>query len=199
QAERLSREKDEMVAMVSHDLKTPLHVLALSFDFFQRHHPSKDAAVQRMMERALRAVKMMEGLVVNILDVVKLEAGTLDLNVRPVNAIDLVTEATELSMPVAQEKQVRLVMNVLADPGLNGKDCMVCAEPLRLNQVLGNLIGNALKFTPAGGSITVSLQPREKDVLFSVADTGEGMSAESLRHIFKRFWQVEETRGQGSG
>ena len=195
QAERLGREKDEMVAMVSHDLKTPLSVLTLSFDFFQRNHPAGDSTVQRMMERAWRAIRMMESLVVNILDVVKIEAGTMDLRLKPVNALDLVNEATELSLPLAQEKKLQLLTDLPSD----GAPYPVCCERLRISQVLSNLIGNALKFTPAGGRITVAIEPRNEEVRFSVADTGEGIPQENLEKIFARFWQAEDTRRLGSG
>lgn len=194
-AERLSREKDEMVAMVSHDLKTPLNVVSLSFDYIQRYHPNPEAAMQRMVERGVRASKMMENLVTNILDVAKIEAGTLDVNPKSENALDLIRESVELSMAMAQQKGVDLKVDAPAEK----HPCYVLCEQFRINQVLSNLIGNALKFTPSGGKVTVSGRTSETELLFSVADTGEGIHAENLEKIFDRFWQVPDIRRGGTG
>lgn len=194
-AERLSREKDEMVAMVSHDLKTPLNVIALSFDYLQRNHPAAEASVQRMLERGVRASKMMEKLIVNILDVAKLEAGTLDVKLRPENALGLIREAVDLSMAVAQQKGVSL--QVAMPPEKDA--CFALCEQFRIHQVLSNLIGNALKFTPPGGTVTVSMRRQETELEFRVDDTGEGIHADNLEKIFDRFWQVADIGRAGTG
>jgi chemotaxis family two-component system sensor kinase Cph1 len=194
-AERLSREKDEMVTMVSHDLKTPMNVISLSFDFIQRYHPSEAAPVQRMVERGVRAVKMMENLVTNILDVAKIEAGTLDLVLKPENAIELIKESVEMSAPVAQQKGVQLVTVLEPDDGTYKAYC----ERFRINQVLGNLIGNALKFTPEGGKVNVSVDKGETELQFRVSDTGVGIHPDHLERIFDRYWQAEDTKRLGTG
>ena len=193
-AERLSREKDEMVAMVSHDLKTPLNVASLSFDYLQRYHPGKEPAAQRMMERGSRAIELMESLVTNILDVAKLEAGTLDLVLQPENAADLILDVVDMSLPIAQEKGITLSTQI-PDVG----PLQVRCERFRVGQILGNLVGNALKFTPRGGQVSVSVEKQRNHLLFSVCDTGEGISSDQLEKIFERYWQVGDNKRLGTG
>lgn len=192
-AEQLSREKDEMVMMVSHDLKTPLSVITMSFEFLRRFHPSTDTSVQRMVDRGERAACMMDKLIANILDVAKIEAGTLDVDLRPENAEDLVREAVNVSSMVASQKGIQLVA---AQP--SESYTVLCARH-RIFQVLSNLVSNALKFTPQGGKVIVSLQAQQSEVVFSVADTGEGIPKQNIDRIFERFWQAEDTRRQGTG
>lgn len=151
--------------------------------------------MQRMVERGVRASKMMENLIINILDVAKIEAGTLDVNLKPANALDLMRESVEMSMAMAQQKGVDLKFDAPADR----RPCYALCEQFRISQVLSNLIGNALKFTPPGGKVTVSVQTGETELQFSVADTGEGIHAENLERIFDRFWQVPDIRRGGTG
>ena len=192
-AERLSREKDEMVAMVSHDLRTPLNVVSLSLDYLQRYHLTSEPAIQGMMERGKRAAKLMESLVTNVLDAAKIEAGTLDMDVKPVKAADLVRDVMDMTVPVAQEKGVQLS----ALP--HNPAWTVCCERFRIGQVLSNLVGNALKFTPHGGTVTVAVESRDQELLFSVRDTGEGIPAAHQGKIFEPYWQADDTRRLGSG
>jgi chemotaxis family two-component system sensor kinase Cph1 len=192
-AEQLSREKDEMVMMVSHDLKTPLNVIAMSYEFIRRFHPGKEPSVQRMVERGERAMHMMNKLITNILDVAKIEAGTLDLDLKSESAVSLSQEAVESCHPLAAEKAIELVA---IDPPEN---CRVVCERYRILQVLNNLVSNAVKFTPRGGRVTISVHPRNSEVMFKVSDTGEGIPSENLQSIFERFWQAEEARHRGTG
>lgn len=192
-AERLSREKDEMVMMVSHDLKTPLNVIAMSYEFIRRFHPGKEPSVQRMVERGERAMHMMNKLITNILDVAKIEAGTLDVELKPESAISLSQEAVEGNYSLAGEKSIELAVAV------PDESCSVLCERYRILQVLNNLVSNAIKFTPRGGKVTISVQPEETEVLFKVSDTGEGIPTENLESIFERFWQAEEAKHRGTG
>ena len=192
-AEQLSREKDEMVMMVSHDLKTPLNVIAMSYEFIRRFHPGKDPSVQRMVERGERAMHMMNKLVTNILDVAKIEAGTLDLDLKPESAESLSQEAVESCYSIATEKSIELTA---LEPLENSR--VVC-ERYRILQVLNNLVSNAVKFTPHGGKVTISVHPHDCEVLFKVSDTGEGIPPENLESIFERFWQAEEAKHRGTG
>jgi chemotaxis family two-component system sensor kinase Cph1 len=194
-AERLSREKDEMVTMVSHDLKTPLNVISLSFDFIQRYHPSDAAPVQRMMERGTRAAKSIGSLVTNILEVAKIEAGTLDIALKSESAVELIRDAVEMSAPIAHQNGVQLLTVLEPDDGT----CKAYCERFKISQVLGNLIGNAVKFTSAGGKVSVSVEKKETELLFRVSDTGVGIHPDYLERIFDRYWQVEDTKRLGTG
>ncbi|HYD93853.1 MAG TPA: ATP-binding protein [Noviherbaspirillum sp.] len=192
-AEQLSREKDEMVMMVSHDLKTPLSAVSMSIEFLRRFHPSTDKAVQRMVERGERATKMMDKLIANILDVAKIEAGTLDVDLKPEHAEDLIREVVNVSAPVANEKGVQLAAAPANAP------CQVLCARHRIFQVLNNLVGNALKFTPPGGKVNVAVHAQQSEIVFSVADTGEGIPPQHIEKIFERYWQADDTRRQGTG
>jgi light-regulated signal transduction histidine kinase (bacteriophytochrome) len=193
-AERVSREKDEMVMMVSHDLRTPLTVAAMSFEFLHRAGLSNEPAVQRMVERGMRATNTMEKLISNILDVAKIEAGTMVLKLKAEYATDLVNQVLDDLRPVAEQKGVRLQARLEDAQGYK-----VFCERARIYQVLTNLVNNAVKFTKPGGGITLSLEADEDAVVFGVADTGEGIPAENLPKIFDRFWQAEETNRLGTG
>jgi chemotaxis family two-component system sensor kinase Cph1 len=192
-AERLSREKDEMVMMVSHDLKTPLSVISLSYEFIKRFHAVQEPSVRRMIERGLRATNLMSKLIINILDVAKIEAGTMDLELKPESARCLVREAVEASIGVAVEKGVEL--QVYAPPD----ECRVICERYRILQVLNNLVSNAIKFTPRGGRIAVSVHPQDAEVLFRISDTGAGIPLQNLQNVFERYWQAEEAKNHGTG
>ncbi|MVW77771.1 ATP-binding protein [Bordetella sp. 02P26C-1] len=192
-AERLSREKDEMVMMVSHDLKTPLSVISLSYEFIKRFHSGQEPSVQRMIERGLRATNLMTKLITNILDVAKIEAGTMDLELKPESTRCLISEAVESCHAIAAEKGVNLQIHAPVE------ESQVICERYRILQVLNNLVSNAVKFTPRGGSIAVSAQSQGAEVLFRVADTGSGIPAENLESIFERYWQAEEAKNHGTG
>lgn len=200
-AEQLSREKDEMVMMVSHDLRTPLNVIAMSFEFLRRFHPAIDITAGRMVERGERAAGMMEKLIANFLDVAKIEAGKLDVDLKPDNAVDLIKEAVQVSSMAASKKGIELVAAQPAESNAVSHTfpyTVLCARH-RIFQVLDNLIGNALKFTPPGGKIVVAVDARPDEIVFSVADTGEGIPPQHIEKIFERFWQVDETRRRGTG
>jgi signal transduction histidine kinase len=129
----------------------------------------------------------------DLLDVARLDAGQLSVDLARVPAQALVADAVEAQRPLAESLSVELRLEaevVFVD---------VWADRDRLQQVFENLIGNALKFTRAGGRITVSAAPRENEVMFSVSDTGRGISRESLPHVFDRFWQVQKTGRRGAG
>ncbi|MFC7515420.1 ATP-binding protein [Herbaspirillum sp. GCM10030257] len=192
-AEQLTREKEEMVMVVSHDLRTPLSITKMGFDFLQQFKTDLEPAAQRTIERGVRAASAMENLISNILDMAKIEAGTLDLVLHDEDAEQLVREAVDFSLPLAAAKGISLSVNV------QQTGCTAYCEKSRIFQVLDNLIGNALKFTAAGGQVTVSIEGCDKSVTFCVSDTGEGIPAQNLEKIFDRFWQAELTRRLGTG
>jgi light-regulated signal transduction histidine kinase (bacteriophytochrome) len=192
-AERLSREKEEMVMMVSHDLRTPLNVASLSLEFLQRAELSDEPVVQRMLDRGVQATTNMEELITSILDVAKIEAGTLDIELKEETASELVHDVVSFYTPIAQEKDISL------EAQIEIASCTICCEKNRIMQVLNNLVSNAIKFTPHGGKVAISLKEVNGEALFSVSDTGDGIPPESLDKIFDRFWQAQNTKRQGTG
>jgi two-component system, chemotaxis family, sensor kinase Cph1 len=192
-AEQLTREKEEMVMVVSHDLRTPLSITRMGFDFLQQFKSGLEPSAQRTIERGVRAASAMENLISNILDIAKIEGGALDLVLQDEDAEQMVREAVDFSQPLAIEKGIALSADV------KQTGCAAYCEKSRIFQVLDNLIGNALKFTAAGGKVTVSIEGCDTGVTFCVSDTGGGIPAKNLEKIFDRFWQAEQTRRLGTG
>jgi signal transduction histidine kinase len=123
---------------------------------------------------------------------VRLQAGRLSLDVEDVSVHTIIQDAEETFRPLADRRHVHF--ETTGNDGVS-----VRADRIRVSQIVGNLIGNAIKFTPRGGHITVGVAPRNGEALFSVTDTGPGISAESLSHIFDRFWQANRAERRGAG
>lgn len=192
-AEKLSLEKEELIMVVAHDLRTPLSVMSMSFQFLQRVNPSEDEVVRRMVERGAYSAQAMSTLITEILDVTKIESGNVVLDLFPESAQSLIEMAVDVFLPLAKEKNVHILL------ARDATHQLVLCEKNRIMQVFSNLIGNALKFTPPEGKIFVSTEERDDYVVFAVADTGPGISPENLPRIFERFWQAHETKQMGTG
>ena len=135
----------------------------------------------------------MDRLVRDLLDVVRLEAGHLSIDPARCSSEAVLREALETQRVLAEAAAVELRLEV------EGQLADLWADRERLLQVFENLIGNALRFTAAGGAISVGARPRERDVLFWVRDTGAGIGAEELAHLFDRLWQSRRSRRHGAG
>lgn len=192
-AETLSNEKAEMVLMVSHDLRTPLSIVAMTFEFLQRRNPSQDPVMQRVIDRGAYGAEAMETLISEFLDLAKIEAGTLNPTLKAENAAKLISDAVDFLLPLANEKSVHLRSETTST------DCEVFCEKSRIIQVLNNFLTNALKFTLAGGEIIVSIRPEGDETVFNVTDTGSGIPPQDLPRLFDRFWQADKTRSLGTG
>lgn len=184
------RLRDEMVAVLSHDLKNPLNVLHLSAAML-RGHVGSDAGAKSTLRLIQRAVDRMNLLVLSLLDLAKIEAGRFDVSPQPYEARRLVSDAFVILAPIAESKGVRL--------SCIESDAWVDADVERVFQVLSNLIGNAIKFTPSGGAVTIGLRTEEDTVCFEIKDTGPGIDDLELAHIFDRYWQARRVRTAGSG
>jgi signal transduction histidine kinase len=140
-----------------------------------------------------RAGKQMNHLIQDLLDVKRIENGHLAVEPRPVAALTLLTEAVELLRSLAAASALELLLDAPEElPQIN-------ADPLRIQQVLSNLIGNAIKFTPQGGHITLRGARIAEEVRVAVADSGPGIPAEQLPHIFGQFWQGRRSDRRGIG
>lgn len=192
-AERISGEKERMVHMVSHDLRSPLTVVRMSLELLQHASMTEAHARTELVRRCLRATESMERLANDVLDMAKNDAGTLVLASMAENAECMVKDAADMAQPLAAEKSIR-IQTSLAAPEME-----VLCERSRIAQVFSNLIGNALKFTPAGGTITVSVEAQAEMLAFCVADTGIGIPPEQQQRIFDRFYQEEHARRHGAG
>jgi signal transduction histidine kinase len=160
----------------------------------RRRGPEPERRNQQPTETIHRSANRMKRLINDLVDVTMVEAGQLGLDRASVSARQLLAEAVEVQRPLAASASVEVYVD------LERKLPDVWADPHRLLQVFENLIGNAIKFTPAGGRVTVGASPREREVLFRVSDTGYGISPTDLPHVFDRFWQARKGRdGAGLG
>jgi chemotaxis family two-component system sensor kinase Cph1 len=190
-AEQAVRVRDDVVAVVSHDLKNPLQVIGMSAAVL-RGRVAGDARAAELVATTERAVARMNGLIHDLLDLAQIESGRFDLAPSPCAASRLVADAVAMLAPIAEAKGVRLAWR-------GDGEAWVLADAERVFQVLSNLLGNAIKFTPAGGSVTVGLHAEPAAVRFAVRDTGPGIPAIELAHVFDRYWQARRGRSAGSG
>lgn len=197
-AEQTSKVREDTVAIVSHDLKNPLTSIQLSAQLMEKllSQPQCPVAIRERFAKMLRvqgeSIKRSQSLIEDLLDFAKMESGTFSLTKAPTCVTSLLDEITHLFAPMADESGLCLAVEA-PDP-----QWYVVCDKERVSQVLSNLIGNAIKFTPRGGHVTVTAHPRGGGILFSVRDDGPGMAPEVIAHVFERYWQPKETRGRRS-
>jgi signal transduction histidine kinase len=190
--ERATAARDQMLAIVSHDLRSPLTTAQLSASILAR--PQSDEKTRLNAERVLAATDRMESLLSNLLDLAALEAGRLELRSERLDAGALALEAIDLQRPIAATRAQTI------DCQAGPLALHVLADRERTLQILSNLIGNAVKFAPGSSAIAIRLAPDADYVRFSVADRGPGMSREQLPHVFERFWRASRSKeGLGLG
>jgi PAS domain S-box-containing protein len=195
ESQQSSQARDEVLAVVSHDLRNPLNVIGLGASALLKHLPEDGpaAAWRKQAELIRRSADRAVHLIEDLLDVAKIEAGRLVVQRVPEDVVPLLDEAIELHRPLAEARG--LVLEREAEEGLP----RVLVERNRVLQVFSNLIGNALRFTPSGGRITVKVKRKDAGaVCFSVKDTGTGIAPEHVPHLFDRFWQAKGGR-EGAG
>ncbi len=190
-AEATTVAKDQFLAVVSHELRTPLTAM-LGWIRMLRTGKLDQAATVRALEVIERNTRLQVRLIEDLLDVSRIVAGSLHLEARPVMVAPVVEAALAAMQPAAEAKGVVLksALDVKAGP--------VGGDPARLQQIVSNLVSNAIKFTPSGGQVDVRLVLRGSTVEISVRDTGEGITAEQLPHIFSRLGVVH-TSAQAHG
>lgn len=193
QAERATQLRDEMLAMVAHDLRDPLHTIAVRLETLLKLQPPNDGRAARQIELMQRTVRSMNRMILDLLDVTRIEGGNFVLAREPVQVQPLLGEVLELFEASTQERGISLTCHAP-----EGMPCVI-GERDRLIQVLSNLIGNAVKFTRPCGRISVHAQLLEEALQFSVEDTGPGIPGDSLPQLFDRFWQADRTGRVGTG
>ena len=190
------RARDELVAVVSHDLRNPMTIISMLCGMMQKAFSSDGTHSSRRISSAIdtmqQASSRMNVLLEDLLDTSKIEAGRYTIAQQPLDVSQIFEEAYSLLAPLATDKSVELTFH--AEP-----DLKISADPERLFQVLSNLIGNAIKFTPAQGKIGVVAMSDGQQIVFSVRDSGRGISPEQLPHIFERYWTAKEHNASGTG
>ncbi len=197
--------KDEFVSLASHELRTPMTVISsYLWMMLNKDNLSSLSDKQKMyLDRAYTSTQRLINLVNDMLNVSRIESGRLTLNIKPIDIVELINTVYTEMLPKAQEQKINLEF---AKPQLSIPKAQT--DPERIEQVLINLIGNALKFTPESGRISLSVVNNisQNTVTVSVADTGKGISKEDLPKLFKKFSMLgnnylvkQNTQGTGLG
>ncbi len=195
-AEAADRAKDQFLAMVAHELRTPLNAI-VGWTYLMREKPNNEALVAQGLEVLQRNTSTLVELIADLLDTSRIVTGRLTLDYRDVDLKQIVTTSVETLRPEADKKSITLESLVEIPQEIT---CRIWADEARLRQILGNLLSNALKFTPSGGTVSVQLRKAQTEAMFVVKDTGKGISPEFLPHIFERFFRDgEESFGLGLG
>ena len=192
EAEEANRVKDEFLAVLSHELRTPLNPI-IGYSQLLRRGRLSGAEAERALETIERAGKLQNQLISDLLDISRIMQGKLTVERRPIALRPVVEAAIEAVRMSAESQGLILCFEGVADA------CPIVGDPTRLQQVVWNLLSNAIKFTPAGGKVTVALKPALAGFEICVRDTGQGIAADFLPHVFERFLQADgsSTRRQG--
>ncbi|QXI03969.1 GAF domain-containing protein [Pseudomonas tensinigenes] len=190
------RARDELVAVVSHDLRNPMTVISMLCGMMQKAFSSDGPHTSRRISTAIdtmqQAAGRMNTLLEDLLDTSKIDAGRYSITPQKLDVGQMFEEAQALLAPLALDKDISISFD--ADP-----DLRIHADPERLFQVLSNLVGNAIKFTPRLGRVGVHATSVGNEIVFTVRDSGEGIPKEHLPHVFDRYWTVKEGNPTGTG
>jgi signal transduction histidine kinase len=189
QAEAANRAKDEFLAMVSHELRTPLNAM-LGWVGILRSNKGDEGVYERAIDAIDRSAKAQNRLVNDLLDISRIASGNLSIEKQPVNLTSVIEPVIEAAFPAADKKSITL------ETDLERSVRWVSGDPNRLQQVVNNLVQNAIKFTPEGGRISVTLSYEGDEAKVNVTDTGKGIPGDFLPHVFDRYRQG---RGAGHG
>ncbi|MBD2101871.1 PAS domain S-box protein [Leptolyngbya sp. FACHB-261] len=186
QAEAANRLKDEFLATLSHELRSPLNAM-LGWAQLLRTRKFNAATTERALETIERNARLQTQLVEDLLDVSRIIQGRLGLNLSPVDLVPVIEAAIETVRPAAEAKNIQVRTELPAEASL------LAGDAARLQQVIWNLLSNAIKFTPSGGQVEVQLSQNDEAVQLRVSDTGRGISADFLPYVFDRFRQADNS------
>jgi len=186
---QLHHAREEVLRVVSHDLRTPLSVVRGNVELLEQGEISREEGLPTLR----RAVEHMERLLQDLLDATRLDAGTLRLRLGRVGVSTLFEDVEEMLGPTAAAQGVTLKLpEARTWPFLR-------ADRDRILQVLWNLVGNAIKFTPRGGTVSVAVASEGPSLRFAISDTGPGILERDLPHVFDRYWQANQADRRGAG
>jgi signal transduction histidine kinase/DNA-binding response OmpR family regulator len=191
EAQEATAARDQMLAVVAHDLRNPLSTVSMGAEVLQEE--VTDESHRTMAEMVHRAASRMQRLIEDLLEASRIQRGRLHLEVRPERIQPLVQEAVSMLGPLAGSAGIQLRADI--DPDLPP----VLMDGTRILQVLSNLLGNALKFTPEGGLVQIRCDRYGAGVRIEVTDTGPGISPEQIPHVFGQYWQADDSDARGIG
>jgi signal transduction histidine kinase len=189
----LEQARKDLIAWASHDLQTPLASIRAILEALADGVVDEPDMVKRYLATAQRDVRSLSSLIDDLFQMAQLDAGGLQLNREPASLADLVSDTLESFSELASRQRVTLSGRVApeVDP--------VLIDTQRIGRVLSNLVGNALRHTPAGGQVTLEAQRTGQTVEVTVQDSGEGIRPEDIPHIFERFYRGEKSRSRATG
>jgi two-component system, chemotaxis family, sensor kinase Cph1 len=185
-----------VLAVVSHDLGNPVSIVLLEAAHLLVHLPEtgdeRTRTLRESAELIRRSAARMKALIEDLLALARLGAKSFPLDVQPVESRDLLEDAVTDAKSLADAKHISLVLDLRDPPKID-------ADSRRISQVLSNLLGNAIKFTPESGTITLCAQPNDGALSITIGDTGRGIPPEDLPHIFDRYWRPKRSETEGTG
>jgi PAS domain S-box-containing protein len=192
--ERIARDREQLIGMVSHELKNPMQLILSSVDALERSAGRPDFArlAARSVVHVRRALARMNRLVADLLDTTRLEGGRLPLRKARVSLRDTVAGVVQLQADAARARGVAIELSPRGDAEVD-------ADPERVAQLLANVVDNAVKFSPQGARVEVSVEPGAGEVRVRVRDHGPGIAPEDRERVFERFWQHGSRAYEGVG
>jgi signal transduction histidine kinase len=191
-AELLAQAREEVLGVVAHDLRNPLSIIITSTDLLLEENLDRTRRTE-MLKVALRAGRHMNRLIGDLLDTVRMHAGKFTLDLEDVAVVGIFRQTIETFRPVAEKSMVYLEAIPPDD------EVIVRADPFRVSQIVGNIVGNALKFTPPQGSVTIRADASGNHVAIHISDTGPGIAPADIEHLFDDFWQARRNDHRGVG
>lgn len=188
----IEKAKEDFFHMITHDMRAPLSTLQGYTELLAKK-VGGNPAIDKYLQSMLYSSRRLRGMIDDILNTTKLERGTMTLQLDTIDAEALITRIRDNHEPVAGPKNIRLLVTPPPAP------IKFMGDPILLERVITNLMGNSLKFTPGGGSITLSAWEDASRVFFAVQDTGPGIPENKRKEIFEKYSQMEEHKSQGFG
>ncbi|CAN5726779.1 hypothetical protein BH23GEM5_BH23GEM5_19930 [soil metagenome] len=192
-AQRAIRAREEVLAVVSHDLRNPLNTISLGASALVDASTERRTSHAKYLELIRHAAEQANAMIKNLLDVSGIESGHFSVDPSQQDIAELVQQARDLHLPLAEEKSVRLECEIADNLA------SAWADGFQLQRVFANLLCNAVKFTPSGGVITLRAEQLGGELRFSVSDTGPGIPPDHLPYVFDRYWQAKRGDRRGAG
>lgn len=185
--------REDVLSVVSHDLKNPVAAIALAVQLLRSLKAGEMNRLRELTDKIQRAVDQIQDLILGLLDFAKIRSGTFAIESFQENLNNIIVPVVDVLRLQAEAKRQSLILDLPADLP------KVACDAKRLGQVIMNILGNAIKFTPEGGRIEIKARLHDSAVCVSVSDTGPGIAPEDVERIFDRFWQAKRAKHLGTG